>query len=325
MALSDDVTAKELGYRSLRESAPFKTLSLACDVWAAAPLAEKRDGLPILTQRAVDRALDGSLSDEATATGRRRSATSTACSTGISSSPRSSAAGDSTSFWETRHGTPSARTSRSSFPRSTRRCASKIETDSARSSSTSWRPRRSRRDGATTAAGCTPPCTRSRTAAATACSLPATSARATSISTECSLRRRSPSQVHDGFTAQIVPENLANGANAAAIRQELFDRRRLDLLLTFENRREVWFKGLDSTAVFCLYSARRADAAERFRAAFDIRDVESLRAAEAGAAPHPACARRGVLARRAGGHALLFPGRNRGGVEGVRAVPAIRR
>ena len=84
-----------------------------------------------------------------------------------------------------------------------------------------------------------------------------------------------------GFTAQIVPENLANGANAAAIRQELFNRRRLDLLITFENRREVWFRGIDSRTVFCLYSARRGQAAERFRAAFDIGDVESLRSGEA--------------------------------------------
>lgn len=84
----------------------------------------------------------------------------------------------------------------------------------------------------------------------------------------------------NGFTAQIVPENLANGANAAAIREELFDRRRLDVLLTFENRREVWFKGLHSAAVFCIYSARRTGSAERFRAAFDIRDAESLHAAE---------------------------------------------
>ena len=39
----DDVTAKELGFRSLRESKSFRALSLACDVWAAAPLAEKRE------------------------------------------------------------------------------------------------------------------------------------------------------------------------------------------------------------------------------------------------------------------------------------------
>ena len=319
----DDITAKELGYRSLRESAPFKALSLACDVWAAAPLAEKRDGLPILTQRAVDRALDGSLSDEAITTVKAlRDEYSLfhwhlefpeVFSRGgfdlvLGNPPWDTLSPDVKEFFSTFD--PQVRFQDRDGQRAI--VEQLLETPQI---SRAWRDN-SRHS--------TPQCTRSRTAAATACSLLATSARATSTSTECSPRRRSPSQVHNGYTAQIVPENLANGANAAAIRKELFDRRRLDLLITFENRREVWFKGIDSRTVFCLYSARREmppnASAPRSTSATSKRCAPPNRAA-----PHSACARRGVLARRASDYALLFTGRNRGRDEGILAVPAIRR
>lgn len=74
----------------------------------------------------------------------------------------------------------------------------------------------------------------------------------------------------DGCAAQLVPENLSNGPNAAAIREHLFDHTRLVQLLGFENTREVWFKDIDSRTKFCMYVARIGGKTTRFPAAFRI-------------------------------------------------------
>ncbi len=50
-------------------------------------------------------------------------------------------------------------------------------------------------------------------------------------------RDRARDHGEGGYTAQIVPENLANGANAAAIRRELLDNRRLISCSRSRNRR----------------------------------------------------------------------------------------
>jgi len=82
-----------------------------------------------------------------------------------------------------------------------------------------------------------------------------------------------------GWAAQVVPDGLYAGANSMAIRTELFERFRLDVLLGFENAKEAWFPGVDSRAKFTLYSAQKGEATESFRAAFLIRSQEDLRAA----------------------------------------------
>ena len=85
-----------------------------------------------------------------------------------------------------------------------------------------------------------------------------------------------------GWVSQIVPENLYNGANAAAIRAALFERFRLDRLLGFENARETWFRGIDSRTKFCIFAARRGGATEAFEARFSIRSEADLAAATSG-------------------------------------------
>lgn len=87
-----------------------------------------------------------------------------------------------------------------------------------------------------------------------------------------------------GFAAQVAPENLYNGANAMAIRKELFEECTLSSILGFENTREVWFAGIDSRTKFCIYIARRGGETESFSAAFNIRTHAALRDAVAGRA-----------------------------------------
>jgi hypothetical protein len=85
-----------------------------------------------------------------------------------------------------------------------------------------------------------------------------------------------------GYAAQLVPENLYNGANAMALRKELFDRFQLRALFGFENAREVWFTGIDSRTKFCLYVAQRGGATACFPALFGLRTTDALQAATSG-------------------------------------------
>lgn len=85
----------------------------------------------------------------------------------------------------------------------------------------------------------------------------------------------------DGSAAQLVPENLYNGANAAAIRVYLFDHMQLDKLIAFENTRQVWFE-IDSRQKFCLYATRPGGPTKEFGAAFKINSEEKLAALGAG-------------------------------------------
>ncbi|HEX8107487.1 MAG TPA: hypothetical protein VF516_07145, partial [Kofleriaceae bacterium] len=78
-----------------------------------------------------------------------------------------------------------------------------------------------------------------------------------------------------GFAAQIVPDGLYAGANSMAIRKQLFESFRLDLLLGFENAKEVWFPGVDSRAKFSLYAAQNGETTDVFRAAFCIRSPDT--------------------------------------------------
>jgi hypothetical protein len=80
----------------------------------------------------------------------------------------------------------------------------------------------------------------------------------------------------NGVTAQFVPEGFYNGANATAIRKEVFNNFRLTKIGGFENKNEIWFKGVDSTTKFCLYVAWKGGRTERFAAAFRINTMERL-------------------------------------------------
>lgn len=79
-----------------------------------------------------------------------------------------------------------------------------------------------------------------------------------------------------GFAAQVVPDGLYAGANSMALRKELFENFRLDIIYGFENAKEVWFPGVDSRAKFSLYAAQKGGTTDVFRAAFWIRSVEAL-------------------------------------------------
>lgn len=87
-----------------------------------------------------------------------------------------------------------------------------------------------------------------------------------------------------GAIGQIVPDGLYSGANSSAIRQELFESFRIELLLGFENAKQAWFANIDSRAKFVLFSASKGSQTESFRAAFCIRSTSELAAALAGTA-----------------------------------------
>lgn len=78
-----------------------------------------------------------------------------------------------------------------------------------------------------------------------------------------------------GRAAQFVPENLYNGANAAAIRAHLFDSCELQTLVGFENTGEIWFE-TDTRLKFCLYVAVPGGRTESFSAAFGVNSHEKL-------------------------------------------------
>lgn len=76
--------------------------------------------------------------------------------------------------------------------------------------------------------------------------------------------------------AQFVPEGLYNGANATAIRKELFTKFRLERLAGFENTRGIWFPAVDTRMKFCLYVAWKGGQTERLPAAFRVNTAEKL-------------------------------------------------
>lgn len=72
-----------------------------------------------------------------------------------------------------------------------------------------------------------------------------------------------------GRTSQFVPENFYNGANAAAIRSQVFGYTTLEWLLCFENRRRVWFN-VHAGQKFAMYSLKQQGCTGEFRASFGI-------------------------------------------------------
>ncbi|MFC3727162.1 N-6 DNA methylase [Neoaquamicrobium sediminum] len=89
---------------------------------------------------------------------------------------------------------------------------------------------------------------------------------------ETALALTRPGQV----AAQFVPEGLYNGANATAIRGEIFDQRRLEKLAGFENTKGIWFPSIDTRTKFCMYVAWRDGRTEQFGAAFRVNTLEKL-------------------------------------------------
>lgn len=79
-----------------------------------------------------------------------------------------------------------------------------------------------------------------------------------------------------GCAAQLAPEGLYNGANAAAIRATIFQGFRLDRLIGFENSRGVWFPEVDTRTKFCLYVAWKDHSTESFQAAFRVNSERRL-------------------------------------------------
>ena len=86
----------------------------------------------------------------------------------------------------------------------------------------------------------------------------------------------------DGFVAQVVPSGFYNGANAAAIRRELFDHWQLTHVLGLINTGHTWFGGVDPTTRFAAYAAKKGASTETFNVAFGIRSPADLARAFAG-------------------------------------------
>jgi len=85
----------------------------------------------------------------------------------------------------------------------------------------------------------------------------------------------------NGAAAQITPSGVYNGANAQAIRAELFDRWDLKLVLGLINKGGHWFSGIDPTQRFAVYSARPGGPTVTIGVAFHITDDALLAAAVA--------------------------------------------
>lgn len=80
----------------------------------------------------------------------------------------------------------------------------------------------------------------------------------------------------DRVAAQFVPEGLYNGANATAIRRELFTAFRLEHLAGFENTKGIWFPSVHTAMKFSLYVAWKGGKSEQFNAAFRINSTQKL-------------------------------------------------
>jgi hypothetical protein len=281
--LADDdvggLHAKESSYAELRGSDELRRLALAADAWAAAPLAEKRQGRPAITQRAVDQALAGALPQElAGAIAELRGDyrlfhwhlefpdvfARGGFDLVIGNPPWDTLSPDVKEFFAAYD--PQVRFQDRDGQRKIVRElleSPEIAQEWRRSCRALYASVHAFKNGG-------------RYHLFAPGNLGKGDFNVYRMFAETALAITRPG----GYTAQVVPENLANGANAAAIRTELLERRDLVRLITFENRREIWFKDIDSRTVFCVYSARRAPARARFDAAFDVRDADALRDAE---------------------------------------------
>lgn len=79
-----------------------------------------------------------------------------------------------------------------------------------------------------------------------------------------------------GAVAQITPSGFYNGANAQAIRAELFERWDLRVVLGFINKDKVWFPAVHGDASFAIYAARRGGPTHSFGVAFSLTSPGAL-------------------------------------------------
>jgi len=92
---------------------------------------------------------------------------------------------------------------------------------------------------------------------------------------ETALRMTAP----NGYAAQVLPSNLYNGANAAAIRRELLENWDLQWVLGFINENEHWFKGIHTDTKFAIYSARKRAPRSDLHIGFRIQSDQELHTA----------------------------------------------
>ena len=86
-----------------------------------------------------------------------------------------------------------------------------------------------------------------------------------------------------GYVAQVVPSGFHGGANAAAIRGELYEHWDLQRVLGFINTTGAWFPGVHRDTTFSVYAARKGGRTEKVQVAFGLRTGEQLVRALAGA------------------------------------------
>lgn len=82
-----------------------------------------------------------------------------------------------------------------------------------------------------------------------------------------------------GAVAQVTPSGIYNGANAQAIRAELFENWTVKLILGFINTKEAWFDGAHAAMGFGAYSAHHYGKTVEFSAGFQIKNPAELAAA----------------------------------------------
>lgn len=92
---------------------------------------------------------------------------------------------------------------------------------------------------------------------------------------ELALRSTRPS----GSSAQITPGGLYSGANAQAIRLELFTNWTIQWILGFINRTGDWFPGVHSDTTFAAYVAFKYGHTSEFTVGFQIENYLSMKAA----------------------------------------------
>ena len=78
------------------------------------------------------------------------------------------------------------------------------------------------------------------------------------------------------MAAQVVKSGIYSGANAQAIRKELFESWSIKLVLGFINTGEQWFPGVHPETRFAMYVAERTPNTDRIRAGFQIDSPEAL-------------------------------------------------
>ena len=79
-----------------------------------------------------------------------------------------------------------------------------------------------------------------------------------------------------GSAAQIVPSGFYSGANAAAIRSELFENWNVARLIGFINKRQRWFPAIHPETRFALYVAHNPGETSSIPCAFDVGSPEDL-------------------------------------------------